>query len=50
MRAAAEVGDLKALDWAQSQLPLFVMDEIICLASMYLSDLKWLRTRDPPCP
>ena len=50
MWVAAGVGDLKALEWAQSQHPPFAMHAIVCAASVHLSVLKWLRTRDPPCP
>ena len=50
MRVAAEEVDLKALEWAQSQHPPFVMHETVCAGSMHLSVFKWLRTRDPPCP
>ena len=49
MQVAAQVGDLKALEWAQSQRPPFVMHEIVCAASLHLNVFKWLRTRDPPC-
>ena len=51
MQAAAEQGDLKALDWARSQHPPFVMDETVCEASLWdsassraISVLRWLRT------
>ena len=50
MRAAAEKGDIEALDWAQSQAPPFVMDETLCEASLNLNVMKWLRTRSPSCP
>ena len=55
MQAAAGKGDLKALEWARSQHPPFVMDETVCEASWYMSlgaigVLEWLRTQDPPCP
>jgi len=49
---ATESGSMSILKWADANIP-WHWDKIHCNSAAYRNDLdmlKWLRTRDPPCP